>query len=98
MWQQIIEWLESYLLKCHFNSLFGINCFGCGMQRAIIALLKGDIIESIEQYPALIPMIALFIYLFLHLIFHFKNGAKILKILFIFCLFIIIISYIYKSF
>ncbi len=74
-----------------------MDCPGCGMQRAIIELLKGNIWESILLYPALLPTIFLFIFLILHLIFKFKKGALILKISFIFTVSIIIINFIIKT-
>ncbi|MBI2280664.1 MAG: DUF2752 domain-containing protein [Bacteroidetes bacterium] len=69
---------------------------GCGMQRAFIALLKGDFIESFYLYPALIPMLVMVLFLPIHLIFKFKNGAGLLKYLFIFNISIVIISYLIK--
>lgn len=66
------------------------------MQTAIILLLKGDFVESILAYPALIPTLFLLVYLCLHLIFNFKKGAFILKISFIFTVAIIFINYAIK--
>jgi len=76
----------------------GMECPGCGMQRAFIELLKGNIIESIKIYPALIPMIIMIFYLFLHIKFKFKKGAAYLTIMFIFTTLIIVVNYIYKLF
>jgi hypothetical protein len=92
----IVEWLEKHQAPCFWKKTCGIECPGCGMQRAIIALLKGDLWESILIYPALIPTIFLFVYLLLHIIFKFKNGAKVLLISFIFVVSIIVINYIIK--
>ncbi|MEA3317861.1 MAG: DUF2752 domain-containing protein [Bacteroidota bacterium] len=58
--------------------------------------LKGNFIESVKLYPALIPIIVMFVYLILHLIFKFKHGAFIVKILFISNTSIVILNYIYK--
>lgn len=66
------------------------------MQSAFIELLKGNFIESLKEYPALIPFILIIIFLILHLIYKFKNGALIIKISFIFTSAIIVINYIYK--
>jgi len=68
------------------------------MQTALILLLKGEIIQSIVAYPALIPTIFLLGYLLLHLIFSFKKGAFVLKISFIFTVTIIVINYLIKLF
>ena len=92
----IIEWLESHMLPCFYNRYLGIECPGCGMQRAIIELLKGNFTESLMAYPPLIPITLMLAFLIIHLIFKFKNGAVYLKISFIFTTSIIMINYIYK--
>jgi len=82
MREQLIQWLEAHLQPCVYKQKLGIECLGCGFQRSLIALLKGNLWESILLYPGLIPMLALFAFLILHLIFHFRKGATILKYLF----------------
>lgn len=96
MIERLIEWLESNQQACFYKKTFGIDCPGCGMQRSFIHLLKGEIWESIQMYPGLIPMIFMLLFLITHLIFKFKNGALILKISFIFTTSIIVLSFIYK--
>lgn len=94
--QKVIEWLESHLQSCFYKKYFGIECPGCGMQRAFIELLKGNFTESLVLFPALIPTIIMITYLILHLIFKFDKGAQVLKILFIINTSIVVLSYIYK--
>ena len=89
----MIEWLERHLLYCPVKYFYGVPCPGCGIQRAVIELLKGNIYKSIEYYPALITLIVMFLFLILHLIFEFKNGAKFLKIIFIINALIIFLNY-----
>ena len=92
----LIDWLEKRQFPCFYKSMFGIDCPGCGIQRAFIALLRGDFLESLKLYPALIPILAMFVFLIVHLFYHLKNGAKILMWMFILNGVIIFISYIYK--
>jgi hypothetical protein len=92
----LISWLEDNMLSCPYNKYFGIDCFGCGMQRSVVALLKGDFVESFYMYPALIPMLFMFLLLITHLVFKFKNGAAWLKYTFIFVVSIVVISFIIK--
>ena len=102
MWIQLVfctgfaDWLEKRQLPCFYKSAFGIDCPGCGMQRALTALLRGDFIESLKLYPALIPTVAMMVFLLVHVLFQLKNGAKILIALFTFNVVIIVISYICK--
>ena len=84
------------LLPCPVKSLTGYDCPGCGMQRAVVALFKGNLTESIYQYPALLPIVAMIIFLIIHLKFDIRYGHIILKIFFIINVVIIIISYFCK--
>ena len=93
---RLIEWLESHQQACFYKKFLGVECPGCGMQRSFVELLKGNFLESFILFPALIPTISLIVFLVFHLIFKFKNGAYILKILFILNTSIVVLSYIYK--
>lgn len=83
---------------CPYKSNLGIDCPGCGLQRSFIELLKGNIWESIQLYPALLPMIFMFTFLVAHIKFQFKHGAAILKWTFISCWVIILGNYFLKMF
>jgi hypothetical protein len=96
MWQTIILWLEGHSLPCLYKSFLGIECPGCGTQRAIIELMKGNIAESFLAWPPLLPVMFMMIYLLLFLIFKFKSGTKVLTLTFILNAAIITINYIYK--
>jgi hypothetical protein len=86
------------MLPCPIHQFTGYECPGCGMQRAIIELLKGNLWESILAYPALIPLILMFIFLIIHLVKDLQHGAKILKYLFIINAIIISLNYLIKIF
>lgn len=94
----IVQWLERNMLPCPYKHYSGIDCPGCGMQRSVIELLKGNILDSIFAYPPLIPIIFLFLFLFAHLKYKFNNGANIIKYLFIFVVIIIVINFVIKLF
>jgi hypothetical protein len=53
-----------------------MECPGCGMQRSLIALLKGDFIESLHYHVALIPFIITIILLMAQLIIKHEKGGK----------------------
>ena len=93
---KLIQWLTENQMPCFFKKYIDIRCPGCGLQTALIELLKGNIFESIIIYPALIPMLFLIFFLLLHLIFKFKKGALILKITFILSSILIVSNYIIK--
>lgn len=92
----IINWLEQHQLPCLFKAMFHIDCPGCGFQRSAIALLKGNIGESWKMYPALIPMLIFFLYLFADRRFHFKNSTFFTRFGIASVFIIILASYIIK--
>lgn len=96
MWYSFIQWLENHQGACIYKKYLGIECPGCGMQRSLIALMKGDFVESFMLFPALIPLILMFIFLLLHIKFQYKQGARILVFWFITNTILIVINYIYK--
>jgi hypothetical protein len=96
MLQKLIYWLESVTQPCLYVKFLGTECPGCGTQRAFIELLKGNILESIAIFPALLPGILLILLLVIHLIFKLKDGALYIKILFICNALIMVLNYIYK--
>jgi hypothetical protein len=66
------------MAACSFKTHFGIDCPGCGMQRAAISLMKGDIVDSFQYNPALIPALAVFMFTLVQLLCKFRSGGRIL--------------------
>jgi hypothetical protein len=69
------------MLPCLFKEVFGVSCPGCGLQRAFAALLQGNLVESLVQNPALIPMLITGLLLTIHLKMNLRYGPKLLVIL-----------------
>ena len=92
----IVSFLEDNMLSCQWKQQFGVECIGCGMQRSILHLLKGEFVEAFFMYPAIYTLIAMFGFLLLHLKFDFKQGHKVLLYLFIINIAIMLINYILK--
>jgi len=92
----IVSFLEEHLLACYWKKEYGIDCIGCGMQRSVIHILKGEFVEAFYIYPAIYTLIAMFGFLLLHLKFNFKQGHKILLGLFIINIVAMLINYILK--
>lgn len=51
------EWMP----KCFSKTIFGISCPGCGTQRAIHSVLKGDIVAAFFYNPLLILSVPYFL-------------------------------------
>lgn len=90
------QWLEQHSRPCFYKKNFGFECPGCGFQRALIELMQGNIWASIKLYPALLPLIFMFLVLLFHMKFRLKHGALIIKYLFIFSVVLIIGNFIFK--
>ncbi|MES2276099.1 MAG: DUF2752 domain-containing protein [Bacteroidota bacterium] len=74
-----INWLQSHLLPCPFKYLTGIDCPGCGFQRAVMALLQGHSHQSFLLYPAAMPLLLFFGYSAADAFFKFDNSKGTFK-------------------
>lgn len=74
-----------------------MDCPGCGMQRSMIEMLKGNFVESLKMYPGMLPMVFTMVLLGLHLKYKFRNGAKMLLYSYSFSAGVVVISYIIKQ-
>lgn len=91
-----IHWLEEHMLTCPFKWITGWDCPGCGMQRSFIALLKGDLVQSLILYPALLPVLFTLLFTVLHLRYKFRNGATIIRNSYIGTTALIMVSYFFR--
>lgn len=92
----MLEWLEAHQLPCMFKAVFGIECPGCGFQRAVLLLLHGQLAASFLTWPGLFPL-ALWMLLVIGRGCGFKKiSGELLKNSAFVCLIIILISYLLK--
>ena len=93
----MISWLEQHLSPCFFKSGFGIECPGCGMQRSLIALLKGEFFQSLQCHAALIPFLLTILMLVIQLKMRYENGGKWIMWAFIITTAITVIQFIIRQ-
>jgi hypothetical protein len=75
----MLQWLQDHAPACMFKVLTGIDCPGCGMTRALFALIRGDLMASLAYNPALIPLLITVTALMIQLkIKHPKGGLYII--------------------
>ena len=79
MFQNINAWLEAHQLPCLIKNYFGFDCPTCGLQRAVVALLNGDLKESYQLYPPLYFFLLFFLLFFVNNRVHFLNTQKLLR-------------------
>ncbi len=92
----IIEYLENHMASCQFKSITGFDCLGCGFQRSFIALLKGDLLLSIQLYPGLIPFFITILLVAYQLIFQKEKGGYYILYSFITTTIIVLGNFILK--
>ena len=91
----LVPFLEDHLLSCPWKQV-GLECTGCGLQRSIILILKGEFVAAFAMYPAIYTLFLMFVFMGFHLKFNFEKGAQILKWLFVLNIGIIVTQYILK--
>lgn len=93
----MIDWLEQHLFTCFFKAHFGIDCPGCGLQRAFISLLRGHLSESLHYHAALIPFLLTIVLLVAQLILKRDHGGKYVMWSFIFTCTVTMVQFIVKQ-
>lgn len=88
--------IEDYMLPCFTKKIFGVDCPGCGVQRSVAFLLKGDFAAAFDMYPAIFTIIPLLGFLVIDTFFNIKYSGKITGILAISSVVLILTNYILK--
>lgn len=88
--------MEERMLPCMNKQLFGIECPGCGTQRAIAFLLEGEFYEAFKIFPAIYTLVFFFAFLLLHFIDRKRNYSKWIATLAVINGLIMILSYLIK--
>lgn len=96
MFFAIISDLEKYMLPCVNKRMFGFECPGCGLQRAVSLVMQGDFLEAFYMYPAIYNLFALGIFFGLRIFVKWKYDNFILKVLMFSTIGLIIGSFIWK--
>ncbi len=88
--------IEDYMLPCMNKKYLGVDCPGCGIQRAIALLWEGNFVDAFYMYPAIYPMLLLLSFLLIDLFLKVKYASKIIASLAITTVVFIVINYILK--
>lgn len=88
--------LEDYMLPCLNKQFFGIDCLGCGIQRALSLVFQGEFIAAFKMYPAIYTLLVLAILVGINFFYKVKYAQKIISILAVINIIIIVSSYVIK--
>ncbi|WP_166536076.1 DUF2752 domain-containing protein [Flavobacterium ichthyis] len=70
--------MEEYMLPCFTKKYLGIDCPGCGTQRAFVMVCKGEFADAFHMFPAIYTTILFFVLLGLHLVDKSRNYSKLI--------------------
>ncbi|WP_278352060.1 DUF2752 domain-containing protein [Chryseobacterium gleum] len=90
--------IEDFMLTCPSKKFLGVECLGCGAQRAIVLVFEGKFAEAFQMYPAVYTLLLFFLTLGLSFIDKKRKYSNILMILVGVNLIIMIIGYLYKHY
>lgn len=90
--------MEDFLLPCLNKQIFGLECYGCGGQRALVLLLSGEFGAAFKMFPAIYPLLILLSFVLVNIFYKFKFDFPIKIGLIILTAGTIFINYVIKIF
>lgn len=90
--------IEDFMLSCPSKKFLGVECLGCGAQRAIVLVFQGKFSEAFQMYPAVYTLLVLFLFIILSFIDKKRKYSPIIMGLIVLNIVIAVISYVYKHY
>lgn len=90
--------IEDFMLTCPSKKFLGVECLGCGAQRAVVLVFEGKFSEAFKMYPAVYTVLLFFFVLGLSFIDKKTKYTSVLMTLLVINLVIMVVSYIDKHF
>lgn len=90
--------LESYMLPCVVKKIFGVECFGCGTQRALFLVFEGKFSEAFQLFPAIFPMLFFFFFVVVNFFDRKKDYGGLIIGSAIGTTFIMVVSYFFRHY
>lgn len=90
--------MEDFLLPCLNKQISGLDCYGCGGQRAFLLLFNGEFTAAFKMFPAIYPLLFLLVFALVNLIVKFKFDYIIKISLILITAGVILINYSIKMF
>jgi len=90
--------IEDFMLPCPSKKFLGIECFGCGTQRALVLVFEGKFAEAFHMFPAVYTLLLFLGFVVLNFIDKKRNYGQVLIFLAIVNSLIMVFSYFYKHF
>lgn len=88
--------LEDYMLPCLNKKFLGFECMGCGIQRSVALLIRGEFVDAFFMYPAIYTLIGMLGFIIVNTFKNYKYGTKIITILALVNVIIIVSNFLIK--
>lgn len=63
-----LNWLNEQHSICLIKNIFGVECFGCGITRAIISAIQFDLKSAFHYNHLIIIVLPIFIYVWIKMV------------------------------
>lgn len=90
--------MEEYMIPCISKKFFGIDCLGCGTQRSLLLLCKGEFTDAFNMFPAIYTTLLFLLFIGLNFIDKARNYHKAIITTAIINAVIMVVSYGIKHF
>ena len=90
--------IEDFMLPCLNKKFFGLECMGCGMQRAMALVFYGQFEAAFKIYPAIYTIFLLLAVVGLNFFIKFKYDFQLKIGLIVLNAVIIVVSYFMKMY
>ena len=90
--------MEDLLLPCLNKQIFGLDCYGCGGQRALLMVFRGEFSAAFKMFPAIYPLLILLGFVLVNLFIKIKADYIIKISLILITAGVILINYAIKMF
>ncbi len=87
---------ERYMIPCMSKKFLGIECMGCGTQRALVLVFEGEFVAAFKMFPPIYTTILFFVFVGLHFLDKSRNYHKLIIGFGIMNALIMITAYIFK--
>lgn len=88
--------IDEFMLTCPSKKYLGVECLGCGAQRAVVLVFEGKFSEAFQMYPAVYTLLLFFFTLGLSFIDKKRKYGRVLMMMIVVNLMIIVLGYLYK--
>lgn len=90
--------IEDFMLTCPSKRFLGVECLGCGAQRAMVLVFEGKFSEAFHMYPAVYTLLLFFFILGLSFIDRKRKYSTLLTVMIVVNLIIMVVAYMDKHY